>query len=324
MYHFKTKIIILIAFSFALIHCNSEQEPVITTSKIVKDSINIDLTQYAAVQHLINPNQLQTWLKDSSIHVVLLDTRPKEGYDKGHLKNAQLVERKDIASQKYPYTGMMLEKEGLATLLGKLGATAKSKIILYDDAGNVDAARLLWMLIIYGHNEAYLLNGGIANIQDSSFITKDLSPSPKPNKFVFESPERMDLLASKEDVLKALEDENVFLLDCRTADEFSGKTMKKGAFRAGHIPKAVNIEHSESIAYERGNTFRDLEDLKERFKLVPRDKKIITYCQSGVRSAHLTFVLKELMGYENVSNYGGSWIEWSYHKELPIVTENIN
>ena len=46
----------------------------------------------------------------------------------------------------------------------------------------------------------------------------------------------------------------------------------------------------------------------------------MAYCQSGVRSAHTTFVLTELLGFTNVKNYDGSWIEWSYHDHLPIET----
>lgn len=318
---------VLVILNFILVSCNSEptpepQENTITVLKPIKDTVNIDLKQYANVQHLINPNQLQNWLKDTTIHVVILDARNEESFGKGHLKNAQLVQRADIASKAYPYKGMMLGKEAFAKLLSKLGATAKSKIVLYDDIGNVDAARLLWMLIIYGHEQAYLLNGGFTNIQDSSLITKDLNNNTKPSQFVFEGQERKDLLANKEDILKAIEDENIILVDCRTPEEFSGETLKKDAFRAGHIPTAINIEHSESIAYERAQTFRDYEDLKKRFEQIPKDKEIITYCQSGVRSAHSTFVLKELLGYERVANYDGSWVEWSYYKNLPITKQN--
>ena len=130
------------------------------------------------------------------------------------------------------------------------------------------------------------------------------------------------MIDNKETILEALHDKNTILLDCRTKDEFTGKIMKKGAFRSGHIPKAINIDYSEAIAYEKSCTFRNRIDLEERFKELPKNKKIIIYCQSGVRSALLTFVLTELLGYPSVSNYDGSWIEWSYFKDLPIQVEN--
>ncbi len=50
---------------------------------------------------------------------------------------------------------------------------------------------------------------------------------------------------------------------------------------------------------------------------------VITYCHSGVRSAHTTFVLTELLGYKNVKNYDGSWVEWSYFDDLPFKQDSI-
>ena len=206
--------------------------------------------------------------------------------------------------------------------MGTFGAKATSRIVLYDGSGNADAARLWWMLALYGHEQAYILNGGILNVAADK-ITTDATIA-KPTKFAFAGAERPELLATKAMVQKALEDENTLILDCRTPDEYSGKTIKKGAFRAGHIPQAIFVEYSEAIAYERQCTFRDRDDLEARFKSVPKDKNILVYCQSGVRSAHTTFVLRELLGYPNVSNYDGSWIQWSYDKKLPIVTEVEN
>ncbi len=56
---------------------------------------------------------------------------------------------------------------------------------------------------------------------------------------------------------------------------------------------------------------------------VSKSHPIITYCHSGVRSAHTTFVLTELLGYKNVKNYDGSWVEWSYFEELPFERNSI-
>ncbi len=42
-----------------------------------------------------------------------------------------------------------------------------------------------------------------------------------------------------------------------------------------------------------------------------RGRKVIVFCQSGVRSSHTQVVLRDVLGLE-VYNFDGSWIEWSY------------
>jgi thiosulfate/3-mercaptopyruvate sulfurtransferase len=211
---------------------------------------------------------------------------------------------------------MMLEKQALELILGNLGATSNSIFVLYDNNGNVDAARLWWILTTYGHSNTYLLNGGLKSTP-KGLISQEIT-STKPTKFLFSNEADFDLKANKKDVLTALTDSNTVLLDCRTSDEFTGKITKKNAFRAGHIPTAIHLNYTHSIAYDQAYQFKSDQELALIFKTIPKDKKIIVYCQSGVRSAHTTFVLHKLLGFPNVANYDGSWIEWSYDKTLAI------
>ena len=165
------------------------------------DTININLDQYASANHLINPDQLIKWQAEKSIDLILIDVRKKEAYDQGHLKNAGHVWRADIRSENYPYKGMMLEKEALQTLMQRLGANDNSKIVIYDGKGNPDAARLWWMLAIYGYHDVYLLNGGIMNI-DSQYITKDSTIVSKGN-FAFRSDGKTTMMDSACHALQA-------------------------------------------------------------------------------------------------------------------------
>jgi NADPH-dependent 2,4-dienoyl-CoA reductase/sulfur reductase-like enzyme/rhodanese-related sulfurtransferase len=74
--------------------------------------------------------------------------------------------------------------------------------------------------------------------------------------------------------------EQAFLLDVRTAQEFS----------AGHIPGAVNIP---------------VDDLRSRLHEIPRDQKIAAYCQVGQRGYLATRILMQ-NGF-SVSNVGGGY-----------------
>ncbi len=114
------------------------------------------------------------------------------------------------------------------------------------------------------------------------------------------------------------------LVDVRSPDEFSGKVThmpnypQEGALRGGHIPGAQSIPWSQA-ANEDG-TFKSFEELKALYegKNVTPEKDVIAYCRIAERSSHTWFVLKYLLGYENVRNYDGSWTEWGNIVGVPI------
>ena len=116
----------------------------------------------------------------------------------------------------------------------------------------------------------------------------------------------------------------VGLVDVRSPDEFSGKLLapahlpQEQAHAAGHVPTASNIPWSK--AANDDGTFKSDEDLKEIYTEAGVDwtKDTIAYCRIGERSSHTWFVLKELLGQENVKNYDGSWTEYGSLVGVPI------
>jgi thiosulfate/3-mercaptopyruvate sulfurtransferase len=134
----------------------------------------------------------------------------------------------------------------------------------------------------------------------------------------------MKYFVSKEDIQKALSDKTV-ILDTRTQDEFSGKTQKKGASKAGRIPGSIHIDWADAIHFDGDQRLKSKHELDSIYGSlhISKDTPIIVYCHSGVRSAHTTFVLTQLLGYTHVKNYDGSWTEWSYFDELPIEKDSL-
>lgn len=247
--------------------------------------------------------------------VVFIDVRKEKDFVVKHIPQAKQVWRDDIQSTNYPYKGMAADRETLRALLSKIGVESKHQVLLYDAKGGCDAARLWWLLKSYGHEKVALLNGGIQAWEaDGNTIETGAPREMKPSNFDFTKEENKEMWISREDLESELNQGTVLLLDTRSTEEYSGERMKDGASLAGHIPGSVHYDWGNAVEMNFTWLLKSEADLRHDLELlgVTPDKNIITYCHTGVRSAHTTFVLRELLNYPNVRNYDGSWCEWSY------------
>jgi thiosulfate/3-mercaptopyruvate sulfurtransferase len=317
-------ITLIIILTFGLMACANPD--VKTESELEKQEEKYDA--YANSDMIVSAVRAKE-LIESDENVVVIDIRKSAEYLLGHIPNAQNIWRDDYSadSGEYEFGGMRASAEKFVNLLGELGIDNDTMVLLYDASGDYDAARFLWQLEMVGHEKMALIDGGIHGWKAAGFKTTTKKPSVTPTEYKFDGQLDESKLATIEDVKAAVDDPNVIILDTRSIEEFTGATLKSGAFRKGRIPTSVWIEYKEALNTGEGAdmTFKTVEELKKIYeaKGITPDKTIIPYCQSGVRSAHTTFVLTHILGYPNVKNYDGSWIEWSYYEELPIETGEV-
>jgi len=131
------------------------------------------------------------------------------------------------------------------------------------------------------------------------------------------------LRAYRDDILPRLGDAELALVDVRSPAEYNGEIiappgMSETAQRAGRIPGAASIPWAQTV--KEDGTFKDADELRVLYesKGVTPDKDVIAYCRIGERSSHSWFVLHELLGYERVRNYDGSWTEYGSLIGVPI------
>ena len=272
----------------------------------------------------MNAQQLQKFMT-SDEDWLLIDVRPRVQYMLGHIPNAHNVWRPAYEADggEYPIKGMRASQKKMAQLLSRLGANPNTNIILYDEHYNADSARLWWILSLYGHTRVTLLNGGLMAWKKAGFHTSHKAPvTPNTSQYSFNMQGvRPELLAHLNDVKSILSNQKsnqkIIILDVRSEAEVTGQQRKSGAMRKGRIPHSLWIKYTDTMDEDGFLSKSQLQALFRK-KGVEPEQTVIVYCQSGVRSANTLFVLKELLGYPNVSNYDGSWIEWSSIKELPI------
>lgn len=303
---------ILICLIFLVSCKNLEEQKVTEAANVIADTSK-------SITNVTEAEALLIALDGPKLKVV--DFRKQEDYRKGHIPNAVSMYRSDIEDGTYPYKGMMASKTAIETLFSKLGIKNGDTLVVYDDRGGTDAARLWWVLQNYDYPTVKLLNGGFDAWIAAKGPVTSTETLVEPSNFILPKAGSMRYLIKLEELQNMLSRKTKpLILDVRTADEYSGKRQKSGAARAGRIPDSELIDWSKAIDYYGTHKFRPYEELEALYGTlgVSKNDTIITYCHTGVRSAHTTFVLSQLLGYANVKNYDGSWSEWSYHVDLPI------
>jgi thiosulfate/3-mercaptopyruvate sulfurtransferase len=269
---------------------------------------------------LVTTDWLAEHLGDEGLVVAEVDESP-ELYDEGHIPGAVKLHWRDDLQD--PVERDIVSREVFEQLLGERGIGNDTIVVLYGDKNNWFAAYAYWYLKIYGHNDIRILDGGRQKwIEDGRETTTDL---PSPAAAQYSASERDESIrAFRDDVHGWIGEGDRALVDVRSPGEYAGDLIappgyeQEGAQRGGHIPSAASIPWASAVADD--GTFKSADELRDLYggKGVTPDKQVTAYCRIGERSAHTWFVLRELLGYEDVRNYDGSWTEWGNLVDVPI------
>jgi thiosulfate/3-mercaptopyruvate sulfurtransferase len=246
----------------------------------------------------------------------------------GHLPGAHRVWRPDYeiaVSDTNPIEGMMLPRAEFQAFARKLGINNDTTVVIYDH--QYDATRLWWGFFLYG-KQTRVLDGGFQAWKAAGYPTEMLAPSAPPAGNFTAAEPKAGMVSVMADVVRAKDDPNVQLWDTREKSEWTGEELKKGAFRKGRIPWAKFLNWKEfkkpAVEGEKFTEFKPAVDVQQviaKYGLDPAKEQIF-YCQSAVRTTTHIFALY-MLGWDitKLGNYDGSWIEWSYHKDNPVVVE---
>ncbi|MGO2362476.1 MAG: sulfurtransferase [Brachybacterium tyrofermentans] len=280
-----------------------------------------------ALQEYAHPEKLVTtqWLADNLGTDGLVVVESDEDvllYETGHIPGAVKVDwhldRNDQVTRDY------VDGEGFAKLMDASGITRETTVVVYGDKSNWWAAYALWVFELFGHADVRLLDGGRAAWQaEGREMTTSADGAPAATTgYPVVQRDDAPIRAYREDVLDFLGGQ---LIDVRSPQEFSGERThmpdypQEGTVRGGHIPSARSVPWARAAAEDgRFRSRPELEAIYREELGFDTAAPVIAYCRIGERSAHTWFVLRYLLGFEDVRNYDGSWTEWGNAVRLPI------
>ena len=274
---------------------------------------------YAQPEYLVETDWVAERINDPAVRLVESD-EDYLLYETGHIPGAVKVDW--FTTLQHPIRRDFLTREEFETMCSQLGISNDTTVVFYGDKNNWFACYAFWLFELFGHEKRKVMNGGRAKwTAEGRPMSREVPEYPKTTYHACEPD--LSVRAFRDEVMKHVY-EKLPLVDVRSPQEFTGELLhmpnypQEGAQRGGHIPGALNIPWSKAV--QEDGTFKTPEELRQLYETqgLKPDDDIIAYCRIGERSSHTWFVLKYLLGYQNVKNYDGSWTEWGNLVGAPI------
>jgi len=268
-------------------------------------------------QHLDDPDLV---VLDCTVHTELdagggfRNMSGRADYDDGHLPSAGFADLTgDLCDRNSPIEFAVPTPEQFCSAMGELGVGDDSRVVLYDGYLSAWAARVWWMLRWVGFDQAALLDGGLKvwsaegrplSTEPATRSAKQLTPTPRP-----------ELIADRDEVLAAIDDSSVHLIDTLPEAYYRGEQAIYG--RPGHIPGASNTSALELL--DESGRYRPHDELAAMHD-GDRNVRSITYCGGGIAASSNAFIMTRL-GFTNIAVYTASLQEWAADPANPMVPE---
>jgi thiosulfate/3-mercaptopyruvate sulfurtransferase len=274
-------------------------EPLVSTSWLAEHLGEKDLVVFDATMYLPNENK-----------------NGRAEFARGHIPGAGFFDIDEIADRESDLPHMVPTPSRFAALMAALGVSNASRVVFYDQKGLSSAARGWWLMALFGHDRAAVLDGGLPKWRREGHPTESgpahpVAPGHYTPRF---RPRRLRGLG---DMLENLHSDTELVLDARATGRFAGTSPEpRPGLPGGRIPRSRNLPYTELLNPDF--TFKPRAQLRARFAACGVDEHcaVVTSCGSGVSAAVLTLGLT-LAGFPPGALYDGSWTEWASHPDTP-------
>ena len=278
---------------------------------------------YARPEAIVSTAWLAERLGDPSIVVAEIDSHLDEAYDMGHVPGA--VGWGLHTDMEHQLRRDIPDVAQFEALMSRSGIERTTTVVLYGDGNNRSATWAFWVMKYYRHEDVRIMDGGRTKWTLEGRPVEMVSPVVTPTTYwAWAVDPDPSLRAMKEYVVNRLNTVGVKLLDTRTVEEYAGQltsapgTPQPDIYRKGRIPGAVHIAWDDGAALD--GTFKTVTELRTMYSDAGFDAsdEIIPYCRLGVRASYSWFILKYILGFDDVRVYDGSWTEWGNSAGVPI------
>lgn len=237
----------------------------------------------------------------------IIDMQKPEDYKKGHVEGAVNVVKDDIVIS-VPVDNMLTSKAKFEKTMSEAGIEEDATVYIYDN-DRMSAARLWWSFLMYGNENAKVIDGGISAIEMAGIELTNQAPTIKESQY--KAGDKSDLyIATMGDVKDQIDEPNpnMILLDVRTDQEYIEK---------GKIPSSIMMDYAN--VFYADNTFKSVQTIRIDFidNGMRPENEIIMYCQTSMRAAPVFLSLYNA-GYRNIKIYDGAYLEWSSNPNNPV------
>jgi len=281
---------------------------------------------YADPQALVSTEWLAAHLEAPDVRVVdgsfkMPDVVPTaaEDYRRQHIPGAVFFDINAVADAANTLPHMLPPPEKFAAAMERLGIGDDQRVVVYDSAGLMSAARIWWMLRVFGHDNVAVLDGGLPKWLVESRPVDSRIPVPQPRRFTARF--NGELVRDKAQIRVNLASKEEQVLDARAAPRFLGSVAESWpGRRSGRIPGSFNLPYDQ-LTDPASKTLLPAERLRALFEASGIDlaRPVVASCGSGVTACALAFGL-HLVGHPAVAVYDGSWAEWGLPGDTPVET----